>query len=252
MWDKEGGSKVVREKQEDVRVAINGNQEEEKDDFDNSKEVEAEEERKKDGPENRLSLGGDPVKETAEKQPEEKFEKKGEDVENQSVEEVEGKETDKRTNKTPEGQTREKQGGEDSSNKMTKLHVHHHNTGEELQGQEDNLKPTISQSLIVDSEPPAGQENRNDEAVKKEEQEMRQTPSPPKTLSARMHFPSQASKQESQVKTRAKEMFHSMEKTQTHPVHESNTSEEDSLSEGNKEEEPPSIKVSELKKLFEA
>lgn len=85
MWDKEGGSKVVREKQEDVRVAINGNQEEEKDDFDNSKEVEAEEERKKDGPENRLSLGGDPVKETAEKQPEEKFEKKGEDVENQKI-----------------------------------------------------------------------------------------------------------------------------------------------------------------------
>lgn len=243
---------MVREKQEEVRVAINGNQEEEKDDCDNSKEVEAEEERKKGGLENRLSLGGDPVKETAEKQQEEEFEKKGEDVENQSVEEVEGQETDKRTNKTLEGQTSEKQGGEDSSNKITKLNIHHHNTGEELQGQEDNLKPTISQSLIVDSEPPAGQKNKHGQAVKEEEQEMRQTPSPPKTLSARIHFQSQANEQESQVKTKAKEMFQIMEKAQTHPVHEANVSEENSLSEGNKEEEPPSIKVSELKKLFEA
>lgn len=265
MQEQEGGRREVREKQEEVKVAINGNQEEEIDDINNPQEVEAEEERKKDGQEKTVSLVEDPVKETAEKREEEREQLKDEG--NQSVEEVEGQETDKRTNEMLKDLTREQQGEDqeekdkevtDSLNKVTKLNRPHHNTAEEQQEQEDNLKPTASQSLIVDSEPLTHQENRHEEAAKTEEREMRKTPSPPKVLSAvarfqcQAHSPSQTRDKELAETRRPCNIFQSREKAQTHPLCESNTSEENNCSEGHEEEDSPSIKVSELKKRFEA
>ncbi|KAK9516731.1 hypothetical protein VZT92_024646 [Zoarces viviparus] len=61
-------------------------------------------------------------------------------------------------------------------NKLIKLDPHHPNP-------EDNLKPTASpgpRSLILDPKPPAAQDKRSEEAGKKEQQEVRQKPSPPK------------------------------------------------------------------------
>ncbi|KAM9362692.1 DENN domain-containing protein 1B [Symphorus nematophorus] len=266
LGEQESGPREVREKQEEVKVAINGNHEEETDNRNNSKEVEAGEGRKIDGQEERVSLGEDTVKETAEKREDEGLNEKREDEQNQSMEIVEGKEMEKRTNDMQEGVTREEEGRENqedtgkedtgSLNKLTRVNSHHPSTVEEQQGQEDNLKPTASpgpQALNVVSKPPAGQEKRSEEAVKKEEWQMGQTPSPPKVLSAVARFQTQGF----QVKSRAEpgrpcNMFRSRENAQTHPPGDSNTSEENNSLEGCSEEDLPSIKVSELKKRFEA
>ncbi len=272
MGEQESEQKDVREKQEEVKVAINGNQEEETDGRNNFEEAKLEEERKKDGQEKRVSLG-DPVNETAETREDKGLKEKREGEQNQSEEFIEGHETGKGTNEMQKGVTTEEEGKENqeekgkeetgSLNKLTKLNPHHPNTVEEQQGQEGNLKPTTSpgpQSVIVDHEPPARQEKGSGEAVKKEEQERRQAPSPPKVVSAFARFQSQAHGQGFQVKSRTKElaepgrpcnMLKSRENA-THPPCDSNISQENKHSEGREEEDKPLIKVSELKKRFEA
>lgn len=267
MGEHEGGTREVREKQEEVNLAINGNKEEEIDDRNNLKEVNLEEERKKDGQDKNASSREDPVKETAEKREEEGLKEKREDEQNQTEEVVEGREIE--TNDMQKGVTKEEQENESqedkgkeltgSSNKLITLNPHNPNTVEEQQVQEDNQKPPVSpgpQSLIVDPEPPAGQEKRREEAVKKEERQMRQTPSPPKVLSAVARFQSQVHSQGFQVKSRTNElaepgrpcnMFRSRENTC-----DSNITEDDNCSEGHEEEDPSPVKVSELKKRFEA
>ncbi|KAI3352915.1 hypothetical protein L3Q82_019489, partial [Scortum barcoo] len=263
----------VREKQEEVKVSINGNQEEEMDGKNNFREVKLEEERKIDGQEKTVSSGGDPVKETAGMQENESLKEEREDEQSQELSEefVEGGEMEKGANERQKGETTEEEGQEDeggkdreetgSSNQLTKLSPHHPNSVQE--GQEDNLKLATSprpQGLIVDPEPAAGQEKGSGEAVKKEEQERRQSPAPPKVLSAVARFQSQTNSQGFQVKSWTKElaeprrpfnMFQSRENV-AHPPCDSKTSEENKNSEGHEEEDKPVIKVSELKKRFEA
>ncbi|TMS23307.1 hypothetical protein E3U43_008613 [Larimichthys crocea] len=147
-----------------------------------------------------------------------------------------------------------------SLNKLTEPYLHL----PKKQQEQDSLKPTAShglQSLIEEPSPLAGQKESSEEAVKKEEQEIKQTTSPPKVLPAAVRFQSQAHSTGLWVKSRAKElaeprkpcnMFRNRENAQTHPPCDSNISEENNRSEVHEEEELPSIKVSELKKRFEA
>ncbi|XP_070773272.1 DENN domain-containing protein 1B [Enoplosus armatus] len=266
MEEQESGQGEVREKQEEVKVAINAIQEE-KDGRNNFKEVNLEEERKKDGQENRVSFGEDPV---AEKREDEGLKDKRGDEQKEEV--VEGQEAKTVRNEMQKGVAREGEGNErqteeevtGSLNTLTKLNPHRPNTVGEQQGQEDNLRPTASpgpQSLIAEPEPPVGQKKSSEEAVKKEERDMRQTPAPPKVLSAVARFQSRAHNQGFQVTSRTKESaepgrpcntFRSRENAQTHLPCDSNISEEYNRSEGQEEEDTPPIKVSELKKKFEA
>lgn len=276
MGEQEERQGEAREKQEEVKVAINGNQGEEIDDRNNSKEVKLEEETKKEDPERRVSLEEGPVIETVKQRKDEELREK----KNQSEEVVEGHETEKGTNEMQNDVAREEEGKEkleeqskeatESLNKLMKLNPkcdHRPDTVEQQQGQEEtlNLKTAASagpQSLAADLTPPAGQEIRGEVAVKKEEQEMTQTPSP-KVLSAVARSKSQGPSQGFQVKSRTKGLaeperpcstFRSKENAQTHASCDSNTrSEASSCSKAHEEEDPsPIIKVSELKKRFEA
>lgn len=268
--EQESKQREIREKQEEVKVAINGKQEEEIDNGNNFKEVKLEEETKIEGQEKRVSLGEDPVKETAEKREDEELKETREDKQNQSEEVAEGQEVEEATSEMQKEDAREEEGiekqeerGKEVAECVTKLNPHHPDAEEEEQrGQEDTLKPTASPGpQIVDPTPPAGQEKRREDAVKKEELEMRQTPSPPKVLSAVARFQSQAHSQDFQVKSRTKALAEpgracnilwNRENAKTHPPGDSNVSEKNNCSEGHEEDDPPLIKVSELKKRFEA
>lgn len=249
----EGGQKDVEEERKEVELAINGNQEEEIIAKIKSKEVVKGQ--TKHGQEKKVSSGEGPVRETSLKTEEER--------EEQAEDEVQDK--DKTTNEILKEPTREEDDQQekdkdvtDSLNKMIKLNPHHDNMAEEQQGQEDNLKPT---ALITDSEPPACQETQQEEAAGTEEQEMRPSACPAKVLSAVERFQSPAPSWGFQVKTRATEMtetrrpcnkLQSRENARTHLLSDSNISEENNHSEGLEEEDLPSVKVSELKKRFEA
>lgn len=252
--EKEREQRQDGEEREEVKVAINGNQEE-IDDKNNFKEVKLEEKREKDQ-EKIVSLGEDPVSEMAEKE-----EKKG-------LEEAVGLETERGTNEmqklvTTEEVEESKEVG-DSLNKLMKLNPHHPSSVEKQQGHEETVGPETTvppgpQSLAADLQPPAGQEKKNQEAERKEEQEVRQIRSTPKVQSAVERFQSQASSQSIQVKSRAKALsepgrpcnvFQSRERAQTQC--DSDVSHSNNRSEAPEEEERPAIKVSELKKRFEA
>ncbi|XP_032389317.1 DENN domain-containing protein 1B isoform X1 [Etheostoma spectabile] len=272
--EQESKQRESREKQEEAKVAMKGNHEKEIVNENNLKEVKLEEETKKEGQEKRGNLGEDPLKELAEKQKDEGLKEKREGEQNQSEDVTEGQDVETRTNEMQEGEAREEKGKEkhkekgeevaESLNKLLQLNTLHPNAEEEQQRQEHIKRPTASpgpQSLILDPKPEADQEKKNEEAVKKEEREMRQTPSPPKVLSAVARFQSQAQRQGFQVKHRTKELAElgrpgnvlwSREKVQTHPPCDSNISEEKKRSEGHEEEILPLIKVSDLKKKFEA
>ncbi len=260
-------------KQEEGQVAINGNKEEEMDDRNNFREVNAEDEGKKDSHEKTVSLGEDADIETADKPEEEESQEKREGEQKQIVEVVEDQEMEKGANEMLQSVTRQEEARENqdeesgevtgSLNKLTKLNPHQPKTAQEQQGQEDNLNSTASpgpHSLTVDSEPQADQKTKS-EAAEKVEREMRQSPSAPKVLSAVVRFKSQAHSQGFQVKSRTKELAEpgrpsnvcwSRENAKTHSPHDTSKSEENSHSEGHEEEDLPPIKVSELKKRFEA
>lgn len=265
LGEQESGPTEVREKQvevtseqseQEVNAVLNGNQEEEIDDRNIFEEVKVEEESKKDGQDKTVSLGEDP-----ERQVDRELKEKREDEQNESAGVVGGKETEEGKNEMPKGATRKDEGGEKQeekveevtgcSNKLTTLNPQHPNTAEEQQGREDK-------SDIV--EPPAAQEKRR-EAVQREERELRQTPSPPKVLSAVARFQSQGHSQGLQLKSRAKEAaepgtpfntFQSRVDPQSQPLCDTNTSEENNRSGGHEEDDLPPVKVSELKKRFEA
>ncbi|XP_068448544.1 DENN domain-containing protein 1B [Clinocottus analis] len=248
----------VSKEQEEVKVAINGNQDEEIDDGNNFEEVRLGEETKEDQ-EKMVSLGEDPLKDMAEEPQDEQLGKNTEDEQNQNEEVAEGQEIEKGTSEMQKNETceEEEKGKEVTLNKCMKLNPF------PLNPEEQNLKPTASagpRSLLVGLQPPPAQSKRSEEAVMKEEQETRQTPSPPKVLPAVAHFQSQALSRGFQVKSRTKEladpgrpynMLRSRENAQTHPPCDSNT-EDKNCSAGHEDEDLPPIKVSELKKRFEA
>lgn len=223
------------------------NQEEELDERNNLKEVEAEAEG---GPddirEDGVSLGEEPVENPAVLRDEREEELKDDDEECDEDKEREGtdKGTDEREEHQEEGQEeKSKEEVSDSLSKVTKL--------EETPGPEGNLQPAASLSAIRGEEP---RPDNQDEAVKTEGKDATKTSSPPKVLSAVARFQSQAHVQGLPVKTRAKELagsnvFWSREKAQ---LSDSNKADSDDRSEERDEEVLPVIKVSELKKRFEA
>lgn len=267
MGEQERGQREHREKQEEVKVEVNGNQAEEIDDTNNFKEVRLEEERKKEDQDKRKSLVENPVEEIAETQ-EERLKEMRENEINQNKEVAEGE--DLQTNENQKVVARaeeEKENQEDKEvttyvNELIKLTPPHLNIVEEQHRQEDTLNPETTaspgpQSLSAESEPPA--EIRSEEAVKTVDGDMRQTP--PKVRSAVARFQSQASSQGFQVKSRTKGLVEPgrpcntlwvRENAQTHSTCDSNIPEENNCSEAQEEEDRPLIKVSELKKRFEA
>lgn len=247
MQEQEGGQKDVKEEGKEVNLAINGNQKQEI--IDGNKPKEVLEGQTKDGQEK-----GSGDLQTSLK-PEEEREEQAED---------EGQEKDKTTTEILQEPTREEEREEDQQEKdkdvtdSLKLNPLNDSMAEEQQGQEDNLKPT---ALIPDPEPPAREENQQEEAAGTEEREVRPSTCPAKVLSAVERFQSPAPSWGFQVKTRAKEMtetrrpcnqLQSRENAHIRLLSDSNTSEENNHSEGHEEEESPSVKVSELKKRFEA
>nr|XP_043871932.1 DENN domain-containing protein 1B isoform X1 [Solea senegalensis] len=254
------------EKQEEVRVAIDANEEEEEKEKGNSKEVRFEEEAKKEGVEMRVSLGEEPMKETAEKLDDAGFkENRGDDESEQVVEEEAERETNKIQKDVARGEDGNMKQGEEevtrSSNKRNACGDT--DTVEVWQGQHETANPETTapsgpQSITADLEPPADQQKKSEEPVMKE---LRQTPSSPKVLSAIARFQSQTSSSQSfQVKSRTKGftehgreccVLWNRESKQTHQPCQSNIPDE-KRSETQTEDDPPLIKVSELKKRFEA
>ncbi|KAG7240761.1 hypothetical protein INR49_026533 [Caranx melampygus] len=270
MANEERGQKEDSEKQEEVKVTINGNQREDTDNIKNFKEVNFDKARERDQ-EKKVSLGEELVKETLEKREDDRSKEKNEDERSQSAELAEGQETERETHKMQ--RSREDDGEESLEEKdkelsasFNNLNPHDPSTMEEQKGQEEIANPETSGSpgphgLAVDPKPQVNQEKRSQEVVKNEERETRQTPPPPKVQSAIARFQSQASSQSLQMKSGAKSLAEpgkpcnlwNRENTQHHPLPGSNKSEENNSSEANDEEGPPPIiKVSELKKRFEA
>ncbi|XP_053273330.1 DENN domain-containing protein 1B isoform X3 [Pleuronectes platessa] len=259
------------EKQEEVKVVINGKPGGEKENTNTFKEVEFEEKRKKEGEEMRESLGEEPAKD---KREDEGLTEKREDERNQSDEVTEGhRETDQiqtdvaieEKNENQDDKEKEVKG---SLNTLIKLNPHDRNTVEEQQGQQERANPESTassgpQSLAADPQPPAGQEKSCEEAVNKSERELRQLPSTPRVLSAVERFQCHGSSRSLLVTSSTKgsaepgrpgNVLWSKENTQTHDVlpRHSGPSEENDCPEVHKEEDSPLIKVSELKKRFEA
>ncbi|XP_042340614.1 DENN domain-containing protein 1B isoform X2 [Plectropomus leopardus] len=266
---KESTQREVEKKQEEVKVAINGKQEEEIDNGNNYEEVKVEEVTEAESHEKRVSLGEDPVRAIAEIREDEGLKEKRKDERSQTEEVAEEQEVEKRANEVQKDEAREVEGekkqeekGKEEAESLNKLSPHHPNVEEEQQRQEDNLLLTASagpQSLTVDPKPPADDEKKSEGAINKEKQEM--TPTPPKVLSAVARFPSQGHSQSLQVKSRIKALAESgrpcntlwnRENAQTQPQCDFNVPEGSNRSEGHEEEEPPLLKVSELKKRFEA
>uniref|UniRef100_A0A8D2ZNG5 DENN domain containing 1C n=1 Tax=Scophthalmus maximus TaxID=52904 RepID=A0A8D2ZNG5_SCOMX len=266
MEEKDRGQREDEEKQEEVKVAINGNQGQEKENRHTFEEVRFEE--------MRVSLGAEPEEETSEKREDEGLKAKREDERNQSDELAEGQETQRETKEMQKVVASEEEGNENqeekevtrSFNELRKLNNHYPNMVEERQGQQETDIPDSTvcpgpQSPTADPKPPAVQEQRSEEAVKKEERGSGQMPSPPKVQSTVARFQSQASSQSFQVKSRIKGLAEpgrpcnalwSTEKTQTHRPCDSNISEENNCSGAHEGKDPTPIKVSELKKRFEA
>ncbi|TNN70938.1 hypothetical protein EYF80_018754 [Liparis tanakae] len=222
----------VREEQEEVKVATNGNQEEEIDDGRNNCEEVRLEVKTEGREEKRASLGEDPGKEMADER------LRGMEVQNPNGE-VEKETREMQKNKAREEEEKETQ---EEKGKEVTLNTFIKPIPFPLNPEEDNPKPTAPpgpRSLIV--EPPA-QRKRREEAVAKEEQEKRQSPSPPKELPAGARFQSPASRTAEPA---------GPGRPCSSPC-DSDAPEERRRSEGHEDEDPPPSKVSELKKRFEA
>lgn len=223
---------IEETKQEDVKEAIDGNQEEEELEESNNCEDEGkEEEEKKASDEIGVSSEEDGNKTEVEELKENDKEK-----ENQIIEEDRSCEVMKELQQP-------QQRGDQEEKERTEVSPPHQNTAQEQQEQDTRLKPADLQSRVTD-EPP---QKMSDEAEK------RPTLPVPKVMSAAAHVQSHAHSRGVQVNSRTKEpaenrtsvLLWSREEVQT----PANKSKEKNSEE---EEELPLIKVSELKKRFEA
>ncbi|KAL3996126.1 ribosomal RNA-processing protein 9 [Sarotherodon galilaeus] len=263
------GHRQDGKKQEEVTGAINGNQAEETDDQNKFKEVKLEENIEKQDQGEGVSLGEDLVNEISAKSNEGLKENK-EDEQNKTEVNAEP-EMERETHESPKPREEEKESqlekNEEVRGSLSKLinpNPQHPNSveEEENQGKEavpDTTVPPGPQIPAVDPNPTSVQEKKIEIEARKLEQEVKQTPSPPKVLSAAARFQSQGSTQNFQVKSKVKAftepgkpctVFRNRENAQM-PC-DSNTSETNNRTEEAEEEERPPVKVSELKKRFEA
>ncbi|KAF7652292.1 hypothetical protein LDENG_00098680 [Lucifuga dentata] len=272
--EQERGHNELREKQENVAVVVinESKGEELLSDRNNYEEVELEEEKKKADDEKKVSFGEDAMIERVEKQENEELEENKEGERNQNEE----KEMKRATCEMQNALVRKDEGKESQEKEKDMAWSLNRNkytnavNEVEEHGQDDTseLKTTASPgppNIIADPEYTASvdQERRDEETVGKEMQEIGQTScTPPKVLSAVARFQSQASSQSFQMKSWTKSsgepgrpcsIFRIRENSQTNPPNDSNPPTCVNVhSEATEEEDPPPIKVSELKKRFEA
>ncbi|XP_029991243.1 DENN domain-containing protein 1B isoform X2 [Sphaeramia orbicularis] len=247
----EKGQRDMSEEQEDVKVAINGDKEEETADANTSTEIKLDEGKKKESQETSVSFEKDT--ETVEEQDKKELKEKKE-VEQNQEETAEIQVIERRTNQMQKDVAREEERKEnkeeeeaDALNKLIKL------------TDQDERQPTVVEA--VTSSPQSHilcPEKTVEEAGKKEAEMTATISSPPRVQSAIARYQHQASSQGLQVKSRIKAFAEpgspftasgSRENTPTHPTCDSNTG---SPSEEPEREDLPPIKVSELKKRFEA
>ncbi|XP_055365216.1 DENN domain-containing protein 1B isoform X2 [Betta splendens] len=145
---------------------------------------------------------------------------------------------------------------EEKDNNMVPENISHSEEHE----QEDTPSPesTDTPEVAADTEPSA--EKKSEELIKIKEQNVRQTPTPPKVRSAVAFLQSQGSLQGFQVNSRTRAVVEpgkpcntqwSWGNTPTHSSQALNIAEENNHSDVQEENRPP-VKVSELKKKFEA
>lgn len=263
-------SELAEREENVVVVVVNGSKGEGIDD-DRSyyEELQLGEERRRADEEKNVSIGEDTVKESIESQANEELKENKEGERDQN----EGKEMKRGTCEMQKALVREDEGKEKKENENNVTDSFNSNrpadTVEEVErdGQDDPSKanPTASPDITPESEPEphVDHKSRNEEAVMEEGREMGQTPCPPpKVLSALARFQSQAPGQSVQTKSWTKSsaetgrpcsMLSIRENAQTNLPNDSNHPTGVNIhSEASEEEDPPLIKVSELKKRFES
>ncbi|KAM3622820.1 uncharacterized protein V6R79_003536 [Siganus canaliculatus] len=243
-------SGMDRQKQEEAMATINGNQEEEIDDI---REVKAEEETKSDGKEKGANVEENivtPTEDKTEDEDEGKQQNQRMNVDKQEIEKTSREELRGVRTEEPNENQEEKPNRKLIRSLDTPTSLNPHNA---IMVEEDLLPDSPRPlSVNVGAKPSTGPENISGEVVKKEEGE-RQPPSSPRVLSAVAHFQSQVHGQRCPVKPGPKELLEPgrprglREKANAHRPCDSNTAEE-----RREEEDLPSVKVSELKKRFEA
>lgn len=253
-----------QEKQEEATRAVNGNETEETEDQKNFKDVNLEENIRKEYQEKSVSLGEDPVNETPAER-DEGLKEKTEDEQNQTEEVTAESEAEEETREIPKASEEEKETQlEKSGEAIGSLNPnpHHPNSVEEQQ-QEGNVAipgTTVAPGPQIpdpaDPNPTAGHDKKIEVEARKDEGEVKQRPSPPKVLSAMARFQCQASSQGFQVKSRVKAFAEpgrpcTVFRSREMPCN-SDTSETNNRTEAPEEEDQPPVKVSELKKRFEA
>ncbi|XP_037546108.1 DENN domain-containing protein 1B [Nematolebias whitei] len=237
------GQTEDREKQKETNAAINRKQaEEETHNRNNFQEVKLEEEKTQKDPRE------DGVNETTEAKENEGLKEKRKDDKCWSEEEGHEREI----NKIQQSVTEEEE-------KVT--NVKKSNGPKELLDmriklnsvEEQTAVPPETQIHAEDLKPANNQEQTREIPPKNEKQAVQPTSSPSKVTSAAARFQSQASTHGFQIrsipKVSAESVFRCREKTQTHPPGESDSNKSTETPE---EEELPPLKVSELKKRFEA
>ncbi|XP_037327386.2 DENN domain-containing protein 1B isoform X2 [Pungitius pungitius] len=237
--------------EEEVKVAINGNQEEEIDNRKNVEEVSLDKETKEEGIGKGVSVGEDPGTEMAEEREDKRLRGNKKDEQNPKEEVAEGQEMkESEIQKEEEGKDKQEEIKYDTLDKLIIPNPHQTNA------MEDNLNPTSPsglRQLLEDPESPAAQENSSEEAVK--EQETRRSPSTPKVLPAAARFQLQAHGRGFQVKSRTEELSEPgrpRNKLQSKDTAQTSCDSNAPEAAINEDEDLPLIKVSELKKRFEA
>ncbi|XP_054896963.1 DENN domain-containing protein 1B isoform X2 [Poeciliopsis prolifica] len=226
---------------------------------DNFKEVKIEEERSKDDHESTASFG-ESVQEMTEGKEDKIIEDERKDKRIQSEEVAVLQEEEGETNNTQENETKEemKETQKDTSNDSTEtLNLKCVNREEPLlnsveRPQSDAAVPPEPDDVTAESKPPPSEEKESDKTPQKEEQRARVTSPPPKVLSAVARFQCQPYSQQgfqlkSISKNSAEPALRRREMVQTRCDLDTNQDAEVS-----EEEDRPPVKVSELKKRFEA
>ncbi|XP_014901188.1 DENN domain-containing protein 1C isoform X3 [Poecilia latipinna] len=250
----EAKQREVREKQRESDGEINEKQE--ITNSDNFKEVKIEEEPSKED----IASFGESSQETTEGKEDERMKDDGKDEGTQSEEVAVLQEEEGKTNNVQENETKEemKETQKDTNNDSTEtLNLKCVNREDLLlnsvgEPQNDATVPPEPDDITAESKPPPSEEKESDKTPKKEEQGPRVTSPPPKVLSAVARFQCQPHGQQgfqlrSVSKNSAEPALRCREKVQTPCELDANRN-----AEASEEEDRPPIKVSELKKRFEA
>ncbi|XP_014860241.1 PREDICTED: DENN domain-containing protein 1C-like isoform X1 [Poecilia mexicana] len=250
----EAKQREVREKQRESDGEINEKQE--ITNSDNFKEVKMEEEPSKED----IASFGESSQETTEGKEDERMKDDRKDEGTQSEEVAVLQEEEGKTNSVQENETKEemKETQKDTNNDSTETLNLKCVNREDLplnsvgEPQNDATVPPEPDDVTAESKPPPSEEKESDKTPKKEEQGPRVTSPPPKVLSAVARFQCQPHGQQgfqlrSVSKNSAEPALRCREKVQTPCELDANRN-----AEASEEEDRPPIKVSELKKRFEA